>query len=159
MEGSVIGVSLGTRLAGIAVMKRRELVVYKVKTFKGAWSKKKQNEILKLFDTLYDHYNVKCLAIKLVSPLHSSKQVDALTLCFMAQAKDKGIKVISYPLHEIKKSLGLKKRQSVNEHIAGKYIELRKEYEQEQNSFNPYYTKMFEAIAVAELVESKTMKY
>ena len=77
----------------------------------------------------------------------------------MAQAKDKGIKVISYPLHEIKKSLGLKKRQSVNEHIAGKYIELRKEYEQEQNSFNPYYTKMFEAIAVAELVESKTMKY
>ena len=159
MEGSVIGVSLGTRLAGIAVMKRRELITYKVKTFKGVWSKKKQNEILKLFDTLYDHYNVKCLAIKLVSPLHSSKQVDVLTLCFMSRAKDKGIKVITFPLHEIKKTLGLKKSQSINEHIAGKYVELRKEYEQEQNSFNLYYTKMFEAIAVAGLSESKIMKY
>lgn len=159
MEGSVIGVSLGTRIAGIAVMKRRELLVYKVKTFKGKWSKKKQNEILKLFDKLYNHYDVKCLALKIVSPLHSSKSVDELTFCLITRAKENGIKVMVYPLYEIKKSLGLNKKQSIGEYVAGKYIELRKEYEQEQNSFNPYYTKMFEAIAVAGIAESKTMKY
>lgn len=159
MEGSVIGVSLGTRIAGIAVMKRRELLVYKVKTFKGKWSKKKQNEILKLFNKLYDHYDVKCLAVKIVSPLHSSDPVDELTSCLIARAKDRRIKVITYPLHEIKKSLGLNKKHNLSEYVAGKYIELRKEYEQEQNSFNPYYTKMFEAIAVAGIAESKTMKY
>ncbi len=159
MEGSVIGVSLGTRIAGIAVMKRRELLVYKVKTFKGEWSKKKQNEILKLFDKLYDHYDVKCLAVKIVSPLHSSEHVDELTFCLIARAMDRGLKVIKYPLYEIKKSLGLNKKQNLGEYIAGKYIELRNEYEQEQNSFNPYYNKMFEAIAIAGIVESKIMKY
>lgn len=159
MEGSVIGVSLGTRIAGIAVMKRRELLVYKVKTFKGVWSKKKQNEILKLFDKLYNHYDVKCLTVKIVSPLHSSEPVDELTSCLINRAKDSGIKVITYPLHEIKKSIGINKKQSLSEYIAGKYIELRKEYEQEQNSFNTYYTRMFEAIAVAGIAESKMMKY
>ena len=159
MEGSVIGVSLGTRIAGIAVMKNRELITYKVKVFKGPWSKQKQNEILLLFDKLYDHYDVKCLAIKLVSPLHSSKAVDGLIKHAIERANKKGIKVMSVSLDEIRRLLGLKKRQSLNEYVAGKYIELRREYEVEQNSFNKYYTKMFEAIAVAELLEFQKWPY
>ncbi len=152
MEGSVIGVSLGTRLAGIAIIKNQELIVYKVKVFKGAWSKQKQNAILRLFDKLYDHYDAKCLAIKLVSPLHSSKAVDGLIKSAIERANKKGIKVMRFSLDEIRRLLGLNKRQSLNEYVAGKYIELRREYEVEQNSFNKYYTKMFEAIAITELL-------
>lgn len=155
MEGSVIGVSLGTRLAGIAIIKNRELITYGVKVFKGAWSKRKQNEILMIFDKLYDHYDVKCIGIKLVSPLHSSNAVDALINCVVERAKQRGVKVMAFALHEIKKSHGLSKRQSLNEYVAGKYPELRREYEVEQNSFNKYYTRMFEAIAIAVIVESK----
>ncbi len=154
MEDSVIGVSLGTRLAGIAVMKNRELIVYKVKVFKGVWSKQKQNDILKLLDKLYNHYDIKCLAIKLVSPLHSSKAVDGLIKGAIERANKKGIKVMSLPLDEIRRLLCLNKRQSLNEYAARKYIELRKEYEVEQNSFNKYYTKMFEAIVIAEIVKT-----
>lgn len=152
MDGSVIGVSLGTRIAGIAVMKRKELLVYKVKTFKGVWSKEKENEIIDLFERIFEHYQAKHLGIKIISPLHSSKAVDDLIGSLIQRAKEKGIKVSSFPLYEIKKSLGLSKRQNVNEYVVNKYLELRKEYEHEQNSFNVYYTKMFEAIAIAELL-------
>lgn len=155
MEGSVIGVSLGTRLAGIAVMRRKELLVYKVKTFKGSWSKEKENEILELFDKIFEHYRVKYLGIKIISPLHSSKAVDDLIKNLIQLATEKGIKVSTYPLHEIRKSLTLNKRQNLNEFIANKYTELKKEYEQEQNSFNIYYSKMFEAIAIAYLLAGK----
>src|SRR5436189_2392697 len=107
MEGSVLGVSLGTRIAGIAVMRNRELITYKVKTFKGPWSKKKQNEILMLFDKLYEHYDIQYLALKLVSHLHSSKALDKLTKSLIERAKKKEIKINIYPLHVIRKSLGL----------------------------------------------------
>ena len=155
MEGSVIGVSLGTRISGIAVMKNRELITYKVKAFKGKWSKQKQNEILNFFDKLYNYYSVKHLAIKLVNPMHSSKAVDGLTINLIERARKKGIKITALSLDEIRKSLGLKKKQMLSEYVVGKYYELRREYEKEQNSFNQYYTKMFEAIAVAQLAEQK----
>jgi hypothetical protein len=151
MEGSVIGVSLGTRLAGIAIMKRNELMLYKVRAFKEPWSKQKQNEILRLFDKLYDQYGVQYLTIKLVPSLHSSKALDELTKSLMARAKKLGIMVSSYSLHDIRKSLSLGKKQNLNEYVAFKYVELRREYEKEQNSLNPYHSKMFEAIACCEL--------
>jgi hypothetical protein len=153
MEGSVIGVSLGTRIAGIAVMKNRELIVYKVKVFKDPWSEQKQNEILILFDKLYEHYGVKFLAIKLVSSLHSSKAVDGLIQSAIERAKKKGIKVKTMPLEEIRRSLGLNKRQSLGEYVVSKHPELRREYEVEKNSDNKYYTKMFESIAIAHILD------
>ena len=150
---AILGISPGTRVIGLAVIKDGELVEWKVKTFKEMWSGSKRKAILHTIDRLCEYHNVGVLSLKKIDPLRSSPQLDKLITAISKQAIRNHIKVNMYSLSDLDYDLRTGKKQTkdnLSEQVAEKHPELKHEYLQERNNRREYYTKMFEAIAMAE---------
>ena len=150
---ALLGISPGTRIIGLAVIHDGELVEWKVKTFKETWSRAKRMAILEMIHRLCEYHNVGVLSVKKIDPLRSSPQLDRLLRNLIKQAKRYGIKVKLYSLSELDYDLRTGKRQTkdmLGEQVAEKHPEVKDAYLRERNNRREYYTKMFEAIAMAE---------
>ena len=150
---AVLGISPGTRVVGLAVIRDGELVEWKVKTFKETWSTEKRKAILGTIRRLCQYHTVGALCIKKIDPLRSSPQLDRLMRNFVKQAKRYGIKAQLYSLSDLDYDLRTGKRQTKDklaEQVAEHHPEVKDAYLRERNNRREYYTKMFEAIAMAE---------
>lgn len=154
MDGmALLGISPGTRVIGLAVIHKGELVEWKVKTFKEMWSKCKRMVILRTIDRLCEYHRIQVIAIKKIDPLRSSPQLDALVAAIIRQSGRHRIKVRQYSLSDLdynQRSGKQRTKDGLSEHVVEKHPELRKKYIRERNNRTEYYTKMFEAIAIAE---------
>ena len=150
---ALLGISPGTRVIGLAVIYKGELVEWKVKTFKQIWSKDKRKAILRTIDRICEYNSIQVIALKKTDPFRSSPQLTILVAAIIRQAERHGIQVKQYSLSELDYDLRTGKKQSKND-LSGKVVEkhpeFKKQYLQERNNRADYYTKMFEAIAMAE---------
>jgi len=147
----ILGISPGTRSIGTAVMRKGKLVEWKVKTFKGAWNKKKLNIILAFIEEYAEHYDLQKVVLKKVQPDKSSRQLDLLVQEIFKLFRHKKISVISYSLEDLQKLWGRDTSGKAGAHAqARKYPQLRRQCTIERQNRREYYTKMFEAIAVIE---------
>ena len=154
----ILGISPGTRTMGLAVLRRGELIEWRVKTFKGLWSKKKLEYILRAIEKICDYYGVTAVAIKKVDPRRSSEQLDVLTTHLATFAKRKHLSISKYSLPELVEATGQKKRNmhhAVAEYVLEAYPVLRHAYLKERNNEREYYSKMFEAVMCARLAHIK----
>ena len=150
---ALLGISPGTRVIGLAVIHKDELVEWKVKTFKEMWSRDKRKAILRTIDKMCDYHRIQVVAVKKIDPLRSSPQLDILVAAIIRQAERHRIKVEQYSLSDLDYDLRSGRQQtkeSLSEQVVEKYPELKKKYLRERNNRTEYYTKMFEAIAMAE---------
>ncbi len=150
---TILGISPGTRIMGFAVIKDGELVEWRVKTFKEKWSKEKQGAILSIITRLIDHFDVKRIALKKIDPLSNTHQLEILIRAIEMLAQKKRISIKRYSLSDLdidKRSGKRDGRAKLTERIAERHPELKQEYLKERNNRKEYYTKMFEAIAMAE---------
>ena len=153
MAKALLGISPGTRVVGLAVIQKGVLVEWKVKTFKEMWSCSKRKTILATIDRICEYHGIQVIAIKKIDPLRSSRPLDKLVDAIIKQAERNSIKIRQYSLSDLDYDLNTGKKQNkseLSEKVADKHPEVRKEYLQEQNNRKEYYTKMFEAIAMAE---------
>jgi hypothetical protein len=153
MAKALLGISPGTRVVGLAVIDRGVLVEWKVKTFKEMWSSSKRKMILATIQRICEYHGIAVVVIKKIDPLRSSPQLDRLIDSIANQAKRNGIKIRQYSLSDLDYDIHAGKKQNkgeLSEKVADKHPEVRKEYIQERNNRKEYYTKMFEAIAMAE---------
>lgn len=150
---TILGISPGTRALGLAVLGKDELIEWKVRSFKEAWSAQKKTRILSTIASLIDYYEIHIISLKKINPLKSSKELDSLVAAVEKLAQQKSIKVKSYSLEQLdydRRSGRRDGKAKLTERIAEKHPELRREYLIERNNRAEYYTKMFEAIAIAE---------
>ena len=150
---ALLGISPGTRVMGFAVIQKGELVYWKVKTFKEMWSMEKRKAILATIYRICDYYGIHTVSIKKIDPLRSSPQLDMLISVIIRQSEKKHIRVQLYSLSDLDYDIQTGKKQTkefLSEQVANKHPELRKKYLLERNNRADYYTKMFEAIAMAE---------
>jgi hypothetical protein len=150
---ALLGISPGTRIVGLAVLYKGELVEWKVKTFKELWSGDKRKAILQTIDRLCGYHSIEVMVIKKIDPLRSSPQLDTLVAAIIRQAERKRIRVQQYSLSDLDYDLRSGKKQTKDElaeKVAERHPEFRKEYLKERNNRREYYMKMFEAIAMAE---------
>lgn len=153
MAGVVLGISPGTRIIGLAVVINGELVEWKVKSFKEKWCPEKQTGIISIVDRLIDYYGVKAISLKKIDPLKSSNQLDSLMAAIEKLGIDRNIAFNKYSLtqlaydHQSGIRIG---KAKLAETIVERHPELKKEYFKEVNSQVEYYSKMFEAVALAE---------
>lgn len=158
MASTILGISPGTRIMGIGVIQNGELMEWKVKTFKGSWSKEKLHLIVEIIGRLCNHFQVTHLALKVVSPLHSSNNLLILTKVILELAEKNKIHLFRFTGQDLKLRAGPAEKHSISdlmEFALDKYPVLKREYLKERNNLNPYYMKMFEAIAVAHIVLKK----
>ena len=163
MEASevMLGISPGTRTMGLAVLRRGELIEWRVKTYKGVWSKEKLAYILRAIEKMCEYYQVTSVAIKKVDPRRSSEQLEVLTEHLIAFAKEKHFGIATDSLPELMEATGRQQRNlhyAIEECMLEKYPIVRKEYQKERNNKRQYYSKMFEAVLCAYMSILKQQK-
>ncbi len=152
MATTILGISPGTRSLGIGILRNTELIEWQVKTFKGRWSKEKMNMILDSIQSLIEHFKITEVAFKEVSPLRSSRNLIELTKQITVLAKKRQMLISLFTIQDLKQSIesnGKHTRDGLIEFVFEKYPMVKREYHKERNNLNPYYLRMFEAIAAA----------
>lgn len=153
MAKALLGISPGTRIVGLAVLEEGELVQWKVKTFKAAWSWKKRMDILGAIERLCASHDVGMIAIKKIDALRSSPGLNRLIRAIRRQAERGNIHVASYSLSDLdhdKRDDGDLTRAQLAEEVAARHPRVQHKLARERGNRTEYYTKMFEAIAMAE---------
>ncbi len=158
MARVILGISPGTRVVGLALIRNGELVEWKVKTFKEKWSWEKRKQILSTIGRICQYHSVTVLVLKKVDPLRSSRELDKLIIGILRQAKRNHIKTMRYSLADLDYDLRTGKKQTkdnVASQVTEKRPELRKEYLHARNCNKEYHMKMFEAVALAEQAQER----
>lgn len=158
MATTILGISPGTRIIGIGVIQNGELVEWQVKTFKGRWSQEKLTLILGMIQSLSEFFNVNTIALKSVSPLRSSPHLLKLTNQIIALSEKIQVSLVQLSIHDLKWKAGSHGKNSIGElmeFMTEQYPVLKRAYLKERNNLNPYYLKMFEAIAAAHYVDDE----
>ena len=153
----ILGISLGTRLVGLAVVYEDELIDFRVRKFADAWSNDKRVEMLRAIEQPIKQYGIKKIVVKVPKPYHCSQSINDLTDDIIALGERHNIRVIVCTISMIlrkDKDTILKNKQSLIQSILYRYSNhkrLAKLYAREQRNHAPYYVKLFEAIACTEL--------
>jgi Holliday junction resolvasome RuvABC endonuclease subunit len=148
---TILGINPGSKYLGIAVFQESDLRYWAIKVLKGVWSKGKIKKAKAILSDLIDRYDVNVLAIKKLHPSRSSKNLDRLATIIKEFSKRKGLKVYQYSLKDVKDffSLGTKiNKRQMAELIVTQYPFLGHPFEKEKRNRNPYFIRMFEAIAL-----------
>jgi hypothetical protein len=139
---------------GLAVLLNGELVEWKVKTFQEAWSQGKKRAILDAIQRMCIHHAVKTIIIKQMEPPFTpSKKLKGILYAIATHAKKNKIRVRYFYLSELDYDMRTGKRQTKLDvsKVAERHPELKIECTKERANRATYYTKMFEAVAAAEM--------
>ncbi len=150
---NILGISIGTRNVGVAVIKLRMLTDYRIRTFPGKWTPKKCDSIWDAVEVIIKRSQITDIAIKVPKPSHCSENIDELIRGISELCKWFKIRQHSFTTEEVKLlCTGTAKTNKGNIAIAiiDKYPEL-KDHWHNGNSNKAYNAKLFEEIACAEL--------
>jgi len=151
---TILAINPGTRYLGIAVFQGPDLRDWRIKAFQGKFSKQKLDKFLKIIADLIEQYHADVLAIKKLHPGRSSSNLNSLASKIISISKRKGLKVCQYSIADIKKFFLPKEKSNkkkLAERMASKYSDLLTELNREKASRNPYYLRMFEAVALGSI--------
>lgn len=148
---TIIGINPGTRYLGICVLSGSELRDWRIKALKGKWSKEKMEKIKGIVSGLIKCYEPDALAIKKLNPNRSSLNLNMLVAGTLELAKRKGLKVLRYSIKDIEAFFSDERinKKKLAEIIASQHPVLFNELNKEKTQRNPYYIRMFEAVALA----------
>jgi Holliday junction resolvasome RuvABC endonuclease subunit len=155
-----IGISLGTRSTGLAIIKNDSLVYWKTISFKQPWSNKKMQTILTKLTQYIDNHSLNVIGIKIPTRPYCSAELLKLSTGFQAvlTAKQRPYRMLT--IHDLKKHCFAhekRNKKALVEMIGNKYPELYLKYQKECTNKNVHYTKLFEAIIAAEIVHENVI--
>jgi hypothetical protein len=148
---TIIGINPGTRYLGIAVLKGSELWDWRIKVITGKWSKEKMEKALKIVSYFIDYYDPNVLAIKKLSLCRSSSNLNKLTFRIKDLTERSGLRIYEYSIKDVEAFFSEEKmnKRKLAEIITSEYPDLFHELNKEKSHKNPYYIRMFEAVALA----------
>jgi hypothetical protein len=153
---SGLGISLGTRQLGIALMRNSDLIDWHVRSFPAQWSKNKLKKIVLEIEVLIDDHDVKNIAVKIPGILPTSKGFIQLMGALNVLCEAKGIKAQYYTLKDLQQYFSPEKKVSKDTLaalLALKHSELLTIYNKGKQRRDMYYGKIFEAVAVVSMME------
>lgn len=154
-SAKVLGVSLGTRLIGIAILNGKRLDDWQVKSFRALWSEKKLAAIADMIERYVVDFKITHLAIKVPTPNTDSPAVRQIISAIESIAKENGIEYKHRTMRQLKLALiGTceSNKLALTDFILQKYPELETEYLRQKDIKMVYHSKVFEAVAAADVV-------
>ena len=148
----IIGINPGTRYLGIAVLDGPELLDWRIKVLEGKWSNKKIKKTIEIVSDFIERYEPNALAIKKLHPSRRSENLLRLVNKVKEYSKRNKLKVYQYSIKKIEKYFieGKKlNRRNLIEAMAKLYPVLHHDLDKERSHKNPYYSRIFEAVALA----------
>ena len=159
MEPTVIlGLSVNTRMLGLAVISGNRLVDYHIQLRKEPWTLRKRELILASLQPWCHYYSIKSVALSIAYEKQTSSQTNELLESLKSYFSEKKILLSSYSpktLYAFYKEAKAKKE--IMRMIAEQYPELSFHYRKEMSNKNKYYVKLFEAVGVA-TIHSQILK-
>lgn len=149
----IIGINPATRYLGIAVFQGPELMDWRIKVLKGKWSKDKMRKAIGVIKEIIERYEPNVLAIKKLHPSRRSLNLARLVAKIKEFSKRKGLKVYQYSIKDLEDFFSeeekIKNKKRLAEMTVSEYPHLFHEFKREKSHKNPYYFRMFEAVALA----------
>jgi Holliday junction resolvasome RuvABC endonuclease subunit len=158
---TILAINPGTKYMAIAIFRESELREWFIKIFKGKWSKEKRHTILAAIETLMDRYQVTVLAIKRLHPSRSSRNLNSLVSGIKREMDRRGLKVHEYSITQMERSFcteGKVNRKNMAEQVVRDYPGLFNEFEKEKQHKNPYWARLFEAVALGSICHDELDK-
>jgi Holliday junction resolvasome RuvABC endonuclease subunit len=158
----VIGINPGTRYLGIAIFNGPELMDWRIKVLDGKWSKEKTEKAVGIISDFIERYEPNVLAIKKSHPSRRSENLLRLANRIKESSRRKKMKICQYSIKEIEKFFiedGKQNKRNLIEKMANLYPMLHYDLMKEQRNRNPYYSRLFEAVALASVCAQKARRY
>lgn len=149
-----LGISPGTRSMGLALIQDGELVEWSVKTYKGSWTNSKLKDILYVLKTFIEEHEVTTIGLKKPDVFRTSTALEQLISELRVLCQRSSIVLSMFSLKTLKAQYSDEKgftKANMIKRVASQFPELYFDYNKEQKHRNSYYTKMFEAVAAAQI--------
>lgn len=150
---NILGISIGTRNVGLAVIRLRKLTDYRIRTFEGKWTPTKCDSIWTVVETLIKQNGITDITVKMPPPSHCSEGIDELIGGIQELARWFHIEVHQCTIQDIKLPYADSKKCNKKVMVAAlieKYPQLKTKLNNGKR-VQPYNAKLFEAVACAEL--------
>jgi len=148
----ILGISIGTRASGIAVISGKGLIQWNTLSFKDSWSTKKGEHIIGKYEKFLKDHNVAVVVLKIPRVSHHTEAILNLLQKIQSIIAYHGCMVEYKTQAEIKTAIPeIRNKSELIIHTASLYPILLKEQTRELSSKNSYHDKMFEAVLVAHL--------
>jgi hypothetical protein len=152
----ILGISIGTRRNGIAIIVTGELKEAQIHTFNERWSKWKLAAIVAIFARYIQQYHIEQVVIKPPKYSHYSLSLKHLLKAVDAYVKSKGCLVEYMNLPQIKQhEPEIRTKLHLRELVVSRYPILKQEFIKDSRNRQPYYVKLFEAVMVADITDRK----
>lgn len=151
---AVLGLSINTRVLGLAVISGPLLLDYHIQLRKGPWTPRKRELILTSLQPWCSSYSIKNIALSIPYEKQLSTQTKELLESLTRYFSQKKIIIYPYPsqtLHSLCEGADTKSKKEIMRKLAERYPELLYLYRKEMANKNKYYVKLFEAVGVATL--------
>lgn len=148
---TVLAINPGMRYLGIAVFCGPVLNDWSVKVVCGKRSPEKLDKIMVLIERLIDEHNPDIIVLKKFHSSRSSQYLNVLSKRIENLASGRNISLTQYSIEEIEAfySPGCPINKSdLAELMCQRHPVLRIDYNKERHNTNPYYLRMFEAVAL-----------
>lgn len=153
---TILGVSLGTRSSGVAVINHRELLHWQTHSFPEIWSKEKAETILSRIVPHITRHKVETVVIKIPPVTHQTDALMAILKRLLSSIQYHGCMVQVTTKREIKALVPeVTNKGTLLRYVTDLYPSVVPEAEQESNRKEPYHLRMFEAILTAHLYKQK----
>lgn len=158
---TVLGLSINTRMLGLAIVCGNLLVDYHISLRKEPWTLIKRDLILTRLQPWCTSYSINSIALSIPYENQSSIPIKELLESIKVYFNNQKITLCSYPpqtLHVFCEETQTKTKKEAMRKLTELYPELTTYYNKEQRNKNKYYVKLFEAVAVATVHSRKLRK-
>lgn len=147
---SILGISLGAKRSGVAVISYETLIHWRVHTVPGAWSEKKLQCILDRYEAYLKKYTVRWVMIKVPPYTHHSPAVSELLDHLLRLCQRHGCVVEYRTKAQLQESVPEARRpKELMRYLTYRYPILIHEQNKELKNRWTYQSKMFEAVLAA----------
>jgi len=149
----IIGINPGTRYIGFAIFYGSELMDWGIKNIEGRWSKDNLKKAIKIISDMIGHNRSSIISIKQIHPSRSSSNLNQLVARIKELSRRKHLRIYQYSIDDLKTFFHYEKinKRQLAEMITSDYPFLHYELEKEKAIINPYYVRMFEAVALGSI--------
>jgi RNase H-fold protein (predicted Holliday junction resolvase) len=153
----ILGISIGTRSSGIAILDNGRLEAWNTLSFRNAWSEKKATKIVSKYEKYLKKHTVTVVVLKIPPLTHQTEAILTLMEKVREIVSYHGCMVEHKTQTDIKVAIPeIKNGRDLINHTAKLYPALIPKLNKELLNRNSYHDKMFEAVLVAHLVTEKS---
>jgi RNase H-fold protein (predicted Holliday junction resolvase) len=158
VSGCILGISMSTRLTGLAIIQGTSLLDYGIKLHKEKWSDTKAQKIITSLQSRCTHFNIQNIVLSIPHEYYQTQSLVHLIEKINETFKEKNVSITMYSIRETFSYFKLfkkEKKKPFQQKITEVFPELEQYILPPSTNTSRYYDKLFEAVGVVLLHSSR----